>query len=122
MNQAGNIGGQISQQGLYWFLGAAVVIIAGVILGFVTGKFLFAREVESIKEQLKVSNTLLESYDTDETKRTRETLDAMNTTLIKIKEDNQSTREVVARLNERQELYERERWVNRSAGGGGNSV
>lgn len=122
MNQIGATAGQLSEQGLYWILSALILLLAAILLGFATGKFRFAREVESIKEQLVVANTLLESYDTDDTKKTREALEKINEGMAKITEEQRATRETITRLNERQEQYDRERWNFRSAGGGGNSV
>lgn len=129
MNQVGNIGGQISQQGLYWFLGAAVVIIAGIIVGFMTGKIRLGREFEPMQKQLEVNNTLLASYDTAEVRKTRESIEdiqekaeILSEKVDGLTEANRALKEIVTRHIERQEQYEKWSSNIRSAGGGGNNV
>lgn len=118
MDQIGATAGQLSQQGLYWILSAVILLLAAILLGFATGKFLFAREQEATKEQLQVANTLLANAiaDNEETEKLR----AANEKTV---EELRGIKETLTRLNERQEQYDRERWINnRSAGGGGGSA
>lgn len=127
LSQIGGTAGQIEQHGLYYFLGAAIVLLGGVITLILTGKLRFSRETEATEKQLEVSNALLASYNDAEVKKTREAMESIKSKLDdvvdsneKISEENRALKEMMARLVERQEQYER--YTYRNAGGGGNDV
>lgn len=130
---AGTIGGtagQISQNGLYFFLAALFLISAGAVTLVLTGKLRFAREVEVTEKQLEASNVLLASYNEAEVKKTREGLESIEEKLDKtiainerLAEENKVLRESVLKFIERQENAERWNYANnRLSGGGGNNV